>query len=317
VSRREERAGLLFAAGCALNGAFVPAVAKLTTQRGDALFVAAATIAFGGLCAAAVLLAQRRFSELFRAGDVVRLVAIGALGSALANLLYFEGAARTTAIEQVLCLQIEPAYALLAARVFLGHPFSARRILAVGALLAGIALALGPRGFEAGAGVALLLVTPLCWQVSHLIVLRGLVGVSPLVLTSARYVFGGAALLGVWWARGGETGVAEAGQLAAFLPVLALQGVVLSYFGTLLWYQAIARLDLARATSIVVPSIPLLSLGASFLILGEVATARQWAGLCLTALGVLAFVTAPHPVERRERIPTPTAPLAAPADDRP
>ena len=63
--------------------------------------------------------------------------------------------------------------------------------------------------------------------------------------------------------------------------------------GTLLWYQTISRLDLGRATAIVVPSIPVLSLGASFLVLGEVATPRQWLGLLLTAGGVLAMVTGP------------------------
>ena len=68
---------------------------------------------------------------------------------------------------------------------------------------------------------------------------------------------------------------------------------MLAYVGTNLWYQAITRLDLARTTAIVVPSIPLLSFGASFVLLGEVASPAQWAGLALTAAGVLAFVTAP------------------------
>ena len=53
-------------------------------------------------------------------------------------------------------------------------------------------------------------------------------------------------------------------------------------------------LDLARTTAIVVPSIPILSLGASFLLLGEVASAREWAGLLLCVGGVSIFVTAPH-----------------------
>ena len=55
--------------------------------------------------------------------------------------------------------------------------------------------------------------------------------------------------------------------------------------------SAIARIDLARATAIVVPSIPLLSLAASFVLLGEVATRAQWAGMGLTAAGMLVFVT--------------------------
>ena len=106
----------------------------------------------------------------------------------------------------------------------------------------------------------------------------------------------------------------NADVVAEQLPVLALQGIVLSYVGTMLWYQAIARLDLARDTAVVVPSIPLLSLGASFVLVGEVPTLRQAVGMLLTAGGVLAFVTAPHAVESRARVPAQTAPLAAPAD---
>jgi drug/metabolite transporter (DMT)-like permease len=132
------------------------------------------------------------------------------------------------------------------------------------------------------------------------------------VLTGARYVFGGALLVLLWLARDGPGALPERATLVALLPALALQGVVLSFLGTMLWYETITRLDLARSTAIVVPSIPLLSIGASFLLLGEVATARQWAGLALIAGGVLAFVTSPHPREARERIPSPSAPIAVP-----
>src|SRR5262249_7612908 len=140
----------------------------------------------------------------------------------------------------------------------------------------------------------LLLATPLCWQVSHLVVLRGLIGVPPLVLTSARYLYGGLMLGGAWLVVAGMADVPSPVDLVPLVPLLALQGCVLAYGGTLLWYQAITRLDLTRATAIVVPGVPLLAFGASFLLLGEVATARQWIGLLLTAIGVLAFVSAPH-----------------------
>ena len=87
--------------------------------------------------------------------------------------------------------------------------------------------------------------------------------------------------------RGADGAVLDLDRpLAEQLPVLALQGVVLGYAGTMLWYQAIARLDLARATAIVVPSIPLLSLAASFVVVGEVPTLRQMVGMLLTAVGV-------------------------------
>jgi O-acetylserine/cysteine efflux transporter len=311
-TRREERLGLAFAALCALNGAFVPAVAKLTTARADALFVATATTVVAGLCAFAMLLARRELRALVARRQLLPLLAIGTLGTAVTFLLFFEGARRTSAIETALCLQIEPVYSLFLARIFLGHPLAPRRLAAVAAIVTGIALAMNPSDFSGWVGNALLLATPLGWQVSHLIVLRGLGSVEPRTLTAARYVYGGAVLAAVWLASGGIARLPEPGTLARMMPVIALQGAVLSFVGTLLWYEALERLDLARCTAIVVPSIPLLSLGASFLLLGEVASARQWLGLLLTACGVVAFVTAPHAHERLDRVPTQTAPIAVP-----
>lgn len=289
---------------CAVNGAFVPAFAKLTTGRADAQLVATITALFAGSLAAAVLALRGELRLLARS----RLVAVGLLGTALAFVLLYEGAQRTSATEVALCLQTEPAYALVAARIFLGHPITPRRLGSVALLLAGIAFALGAR-LSGSIGVALLLVAPLCWQASHVLVLRGLHGVHPSVLTGARYLYGGL-LLGLYALVSGLGELPRGAALASLLTLLALQGAVLAYLGTMMWYAALRRLDLARLTSIVVPSIPLLSIAASFVLLGEVPSARQGIGFVLAAAGILGFVTAPHPLEELERIPTATAPVA-------
>jgi drug/metabolite transporter (DMT)-like permease len=316
LDARAERVGLTFAGLCALNGAVVPSVAKLTTAGADSLFVAVATTLFGG-AAALVFLAVRRdggLRQLVDARNGPRLAVVGLLGSAVAYGLFFEGARRSSALDTVLCLQVEPLYALLVAWLFLGHRLTFRRAGAVTVIGLGIALAVAGSGESDPAGIALLLLTPLCWQASHLVTLRGLPGVAPMTMTVARYVHGSLWITAWWLLRGAETGLAPDDPLLARLPLLAVQGVGLSFVGTAFWYQAIARLDLARATAIVVPSIPILSVVASFALLGEVPSARQWAGIALAAGGVLAFVTAPHAVERRERIPAATAPIAAPGD---
>jgi len=305
--RRQERIGLLFAALCALNGAFVPAVAKLTTAHSDAVFVATVTTVVAGVCALLVLVALGEVAALWARGQRRALLGIGTLGTAVTFLLFFEGARRSSAVETALCLQIEPVYSLFLARLFLGHPLTPRRLAAVLAIVAGIALALNPAGFSHWIGNALLLVTPLGWQISHLIVLRGLPSVQPRTLTAARYVYGGAVLALLWFATGGVARLPATPELLRMLPVLVLQGAVLSFVGTLVWYGAIARLDLARCTAIVVPSVPLLSLGASWLLLGEVASTRQWVGLLLTACGVVAFVTAPHATSPDEEPVPPSA----------
>ena len=314
----EERAGLLFAALCAVNGAFVPAVAKLTTDRADPLFVAAATTACAGATALVVLAARRQLALLVHRRIGPRLFAVGALGTGAAYWFFFQGARRTGAIETALCLQIEPAYSLLAAWLFLGQRPDGRRLAAIVLVLSGIALALaaGPStalaGASGGAGVWLLLATPLSWQLSHLIVLRGLGGVPPTVLTGARYVYGGIVLAALWTLAGATTDVGGVAEWRALSIALVLQGVVLAYAGTMMWYEAIARLDLARTTAIVVPSIPLLSLLATFALVGERPTPPQVVGMALTAIGVLGFVTAPHAITTGTRVPIWTAPLTTP-----
>ena len=234
MPRTQERLGLLFAALCAANGAFVPAFAKLTTERADPFFVAAATTLFAGVFAALVLGLRGDLEFLVGRGTGPRLFIVGTLGTACAFLLFFYGAQRTTAIEAVLCLQIEPAYSLVLSWMFLGHRPTPRRVAAIGVLLAGITLAVGGRGVSPSAGVWALLITPLCWQASHLVVLRRLTGVSPHVLTGARYVDGGLVLAIAWLARGGVAALPEPAQLRLLLPLLALQGIILSYVGTLL-----------------------------------------------------------------------------------
>lgn len=269
----------------------MPAFARLTATRADPLFVAAATGLFAGLGCALLLAARGELAALWEQGRAAKLAALGALGTGLAFLCFYAGARGSTAVVTVLALQVEPVYSLLLSWLALGHRPTARRIASLGAILAGIALALGVRALAGSSSVLFLLATPLCWQLAHLFVLKRLPGTTPIALTGARYVYGGALLLLVWALRGGD--LPPPRELRALLPLLAFQGVVLSMVGTLLWYQTIARLDLARATAIVVPSIPLLSLGASFLLVDEVATARQWLGLGLTSAGVLAYVTGP------------------------
>src|SRR5262245_15907877 len=240
MDRRQELAGLGFAALCIATGAFVAAFAKLTTSRADPLSVAALTSLFAGAAAAAWLAWRGDLRRLVERRIAPRLVLVAALGTAATALLFFEGASRTSATDVVLCLQIECAYSLALARVFLGHPLTARRVGAVATLLAGIALAVEGGASGASLGVALLLATPLCWQLSHLVVLRGLAGVPPHVLTGARYIYGGAIVAALWLARGGfeaRPAPGEAPELlwssAPLLATLAVQGVVLSFAGTL------------------------------------------------------------------------------------
>lgn len=285
--RARERCGILFAIVCAMNGAFVPAVANVTTRGSDPFAVTVVTTWFAAAAALVVLVLRGRLHALLSPAYALRLASLGALGTGLAFTLFFAGAARSTAVDTVLCLQIEPVYSLLLSWWVLQHAPTVERVAATLLILVGLAIALGLEAWTGG-GTWYLLATPLCWQLSHLIVLRGLPGVPTEVLAGARYVWGAVVLTVTQAFLYGGPGlpVATSGFPWAWV---ALQGLVLSYGGTVLWYAAVTRIDLARATVLVVPTVPVLSLGASFLLLGEVPSWRQALGLLIAAAGVYVF----------------------------
>ena len=293
MGRRSEVIGLALAGYCVANGAFVATVAKLTTNAAQPLSIAFLTSAFGGLAVLALLIARGKLGLLAVRRDLPALIAVGALGTALAFLLFYSGAKRVTAVETALCVQTEPLYALFGTRLLLGHPLTGQRVAAVAAIGAGIALAIGTQPTSGWLGLALLLATPLAWQSSHWVALRALPVFDPLQLAGARYVFGTLVLLPVWLAVEGPAGFPAGDELRQLLPVVAVQGALLGFGGTLAWYAAVKRLDLTRTTAIVVPSVPIVSLVVSYLVLGEKVSAREAAGFALTAAGVLAFALAP------------------------
>lgn len=284
---------MALAAYCVANSSFVPAVAKLTTAHASGLTIALFTSSFAGLVAVGLLAARGELALLVPRRDFTTLVAIGALGTALAFLLYYSGAKRVSAIETALCVQTEPLYSLIGTRFVLGYPTSKRRIFAVAAIAAGIGLAIGTAPVSGWLGLGLLLATPLAWQTSHWIALKRLAVFHPLQLSAARYVYGTLVLLPIWLAVVGPAALPARGEVAGFLSGVALQGMVLSFGGTLAWYAAVKRLDLTRATAIVVPSAPIVSLVVSYLVLGEQPSLRQAIGFAMTAAGVLTFALAP------------------------
>jgi len=291
--KRADFAGLALAGYCVLNGSFVPAFAKLTTHAASGLSNALLASAFGGVAALALMLARGQLPLLFDKRDFPTLLAVGALGTALAFVLYYSGAKRVSAIETALCVQTEPFYSLLGTRFVLGHAMPRRRVAAVGAIGLGIAVAIGTRPVSGWLGLGLLLATPLAWQSSHWVALKRLDVFDPMQLSGARYVYGTLVLLPVWLLLEGTAGLPARAELPAFLPTVAVQGAVLSFGGTLAWYGAVKRLDLTRTTAIVVPSAPIVSLLVSYLVLGEQVTLRQAIGFALTAAGVLAFALSP------------------------
>ena len=76
-----------------------------------------------------MLVARGELGVLIARDTGPRLALVGALGTAVAFLLFYAGTSRTSAIEAALCLQVEPVYALIGAWVGSRASSDARRIV--------------------------------------------------------------------------------------------------------------------------------------------------------------------------------------------
>ena len=104
-------------------------------------------VSIGQLATAAVLIAPLALLQLPAAapsaGTIAAVVALGALGSGLAYLLYFALIASAGAARTILVTYLVPAFALVYGAVLLDESVSATALVGLGLVLAGTAVATG------------------------------------------------------------------------------------------------------------------------------------------------------------------------------
>lgn len=284
---RTERAGLTFAMAEVLAVGLVPAFSKYAADRIDPLLYSAAAVSVAALVAGSLAAWRGELGQLLRPALVVWLVPIALLGTTATTLLLLYGARLTDGVSAALLLQVEPAYSLALTWLVLRRPAPARQILGTLLVAAGIALVLYDGSLRVGIGGVLILLAPLGWQLSHLLALRVMPPMSPYALTAARYLYGGSALV-LAQALVGTSSISALG--ARGVAMSAFHGVVLFFCGTLFWYETIRRLDLARATAIVTPGEPLMSLVLVWALLGGLPNGWQTAGIALVLPGIWLVV---------------------------
>jgi drug/metabolite transporter (DMT)-like permease len=218
---------------------------------------------------------ERRFA--------LRLAAIALFGTVATTLLLLYGARLTDGVSTALLLQAEPVYSLVLAAWVLKEPTPARQVFGTGLVLLGILFVLYDGSFSVGLGGWLILLAPFGWQMSHVLALRVMPPLSPYALTAGRYVYG---TIGLFVAQlvFGRSSVLDAG--GSTLGMAVFHGAVLFFCGTLFWYETIKRIDLARATVLVTPCEPLISVILVWGLLGALPSLWQLAGLVTLLAGI-------------------------------
>ncbi len=282
--------GLAMAVATTVIAALQPVVMRYGALNADPLFFSTVAMVAAALSAALVAGWNGEFVRIFARPYAPRLFALSLTGSLATSLLLIYGLHQIDAVAAVILLESEPVYSLILATMFLRERPSVRQLLATATILAGIGSVFGAgRAFSPFTAAALVFVTPLFWQISHVISLGVMPPLRPLCVTSARYVYAALVLVVVALIvdRGafGELGNRDVMLAAGFT------GAFVYFAGSLTWYGAISRLSLTWTTAFVIPGVPLLSFAFAIIFLGERPNLREYIGISVAILGVAALVT--------------------------
>ncbi|AIU69295.1 permease [Thermococcus eurythermalis] len=222
-----------------------------------------------------VLLRSQAKEVLERPGEIKKTFLTGLFATAIAYSLFAYGTRLSSAINSAIITRFEVFYSFLISWLLLRERISGRAVLSALALIAGVFLVVtqGERP-ELLKGDILLLLTPLFWQLGHAVAKK--TNYSPLTIAALRNTFGGLLLL-----------VPAVITGFAFTEFALAEGIIIALTQGL-WYMAIARINLSKATAILTPA-PALTVLISTAVLGEEVTAYHLAGLALITIGTLTI----------------------------
>ncbi|MDK2854005.1 MAG: hypothetical protein PWQ92_899 [Thermococcaceae archaeon] len=231
--------------------------------------------AFSALIASLILwpivLLTSRWKEVKENPQYIpRAFLVGVFGTALAYIAYSYGARLSTAINASLITRAEVLFSFVLAYVFLREKIAKGQIFWSLSILVGLFLVITQgKAIVPRKGDLLLLLVPLFWQSGHVIAKK--LPYNPFLIAAFRNTFGGILLLLLAFPSGLE-----------FSKLAVAEGIILS-FGQVIWYLAIKRINLSKATAIITPA-PAVAIGVATL-LGEEFTVYHLVGFVLITIG--------------------------------
>jgi len=248
-----------------------------------------ALFATGGLAVGLIVLspwlaARGRWRRLL-SRELAPSFAIMGLCSGAATVIYISALAHTTPGNAAIMAQVEVLYSAALTSWLLHERPTAKQAAAAALTVAGTALVvLHDLSSPRWRGDLMILATPWLYQVSHIFAKRLPPELDAYEISGGRVLYGIVAMLPACaWSlsRGGAWSWEPSG-----LALLAAQGVLMSSLNFVLWYMAIRRMELSKAT-IFMMSYPALTLLFSWLLGRDVITLSQLAGLALSFSGAV------------------------------
>jgi drug/metabolite transporter (DMT)-like permease len=215
------------------------------------------------------------------------LLAIGALGGALAFALFFTGLSQTSAINGSLIHKTLFLWILLFAGPFLKERFTLWQWFGVGSLFAANLFVGGFVGFKFNTAELLILLAVILWAVENIIAKKMLANLSALTVASARMVLGSAFLFIFLLSQGRVVPLANVSAVAWGWTILTS---VFLFGYVLLWYSALKYAPATYVATLLVPATLITnSLSAVFITHAWSGTQTASAVLFLIGISLVIF----------------------------
>jgi len=282
TQKSEETIGVLLVLISIFFFGLHPIVSKYTLKTINPLFLGAMSILFGFIIPMFVLIKKKRIKRLIKKENVLYLFFIAFFGSVFAFGLFFIGAGMTSGINASLLLQSEPLYSTLLGFFILKESVGKKQLFAMFLIIIGMSVILYNGTLSINYGDVLILLAPLGFQISHTIVKKVIKRIGTYTTVTGRFLYALPIFLVLSTIFGSN-------QFEVLLDPFYL-GLILFIgisegLGYILWIEAIKRINLSKATTLVSP-YPILSVIFAWFILSELPSIYQITGLISVIIGM-------------------------------
>jgi len=245
-----------------------------------------------------VLRLRGELKKLFTREILGNLFLIGFFGTFLSSILFFTGSNMTSGVNASILLQTEPIFSIILSFFFLGELIRKKQVAVTLLILSGTIIVLYNGVLSINVGDILILLTPLAWQIGHVLARKTFEKTNTFIVAAGRLLYGGILLflLSLNPSFRQYQLLTDTGIILLFL----FQGIIVYIGSIMVWYEAIKRINLSKATAIIAP-YPVFSVILAWIFLGEKVSIYQLVGLAIIIAGIILLSRIRS--EKREKRP--------------
>jgi len=270
---KNETKGMLLAVMAAtISGIAIPANKLFIVSLDPTVFTAIRAIIIGVIFLALSFYQSKRSRTKFKKVSWKYLLAIAVIGGAFAFILYFNGLSLTTSGRAAFLQKTLPLYTAIFAFIFLKEKITKRMSYALVTMFIGLAILyaaqITPSALwsNPSLGDLMVIIATILWAIENVIAKKAMImGETNLVISFARMFFGGIILFG-FALLFGKFGVLLSLSMQQWINVLI--STVLLFFYVLFWYWSIKRINVSKATALLLVA-PIISLVGGVILFGE------------------------------------------------